>query len=465
MGHAHHFLSRLDRVPRTLVDDALSLYRDPQRVLWILGHARVPQDVPRVALSLADPVRGPFVVVTRQGHFVTCLGEGMKAGDLPIVSRAHVDAYGSQLDENRSRRELAKKLTAASGHDEDDIVDLIYHRGDALSREDFLAVSAWQPFLMAEFIERLLLAHDDMIDLWKTVVDTRRVGSAADDLLQLYWKKLHSMGHLAMLLGMGAREGGLKVAELMVQHMGCATSWLTTMQKHTGVAVRGAWMAGRLGKPGIAIYQESLARATHYVDLIDVGLGLTAIGLRHANHRDSALRVLASSPAPAMNPALGELRESLLHTAALVFGDPDAAWPVLRGLARTLAFTTANVLASPSSPYHADAEDEVDDEHAKLELLNAGISLGRGIDGLSVDVLTLALFARREPEDLYMPVAMRREVGLPYSRDRVILFVDGVVGGVGGVKGETIKRTAPKVGRNDPCPCGSGKKAKKCCRV
>jgi uncharacterized protein YecA (UPF0149 family) len=27
----------------------------------------------------------------------------------------------------------------------------------------------------------------------------------------------------------------------------------------------------------------------------------------------------------------------------------------------------------------------------------------------------------------------------------------------------TVRRTAPKVGRNDPCPCGSGKKFKKCC--
>jgi len=26
-----------------------------------------------------------------------------------------------------------------------------------------------------------------------------------------------------------------------------------------------------------------------------------------------------------------------------------------------------------------------------------------------------------------------------------------------------IKRDGPKVGRNDPCPCGSGKKYKKCC--
>jgi preprotein translocase subunit SecA len=29
-------------------------------------------------------------------------------------------------------------------------------------------------------------------------------------------------------------------------------------------------------------------------------------------------------------------------------------------------------------------------------------------------------------------------------------------------KGETVVRTQPKVGRNDPCPCGSGKKYKKC---
>ncbi len=26
-----------------------------------------------------------------------------------------------------------------------------------------------------------------------------------------------------------------------------------------------------------------------------------------------------------------------------------------------------------------------------------------------------------------------------------------------------VRRDAPKVGRNDPCPCGSGKKFKKCC--
>ena len=31
------------------------------------------------------------------------------------------------------------------------------------------------------------------------------------------------------------------------------------------------------------------------------------------------------------------------------------------------------------------------------------------------------------------------------------------------VKDAPVRRDAPKVGRNDPCPCGSGKKYKKCC--
>jgi len=37
--------------------------------------------------------------------------------------------------------------------------------------------------------------------------------------------------------------------------------------------------------------------------------------------------------------------------------------------------------------------------------------------------------------------------------------------GGSGRKQETVTRDAPKVGRNDPCPCGSGKKYKKCCGV
>jgi hypothetical protein len=33
----------------------------------------------------------------------------------------------------------------------------------------------------------------------------------------------------------------------------------------------------------------------------------------------------------------------------------------------------------------------------------------------------------------------------------------------GGVRGITHVKAAPKIQRNDPCPCGSGRKYKKCC--
>ncbi len=37
-------------------------------------------------------------------------------------------------------------------------------------------------------------------------------------------------------------------------------------------------------------------------------------------------------------------------------------------------------------------------------------------------------------------------------------YVDGEM-----VKPKPVRRETPKVGRNEPCPCGSGKKYKKCC--
>ena len=35
----------------------------------------------------------------------------------------------------------------------------------------------------------------------------------------------------------------------------------------------------------------------------------------------------------------------------------------------------------------------------------------------------------------------------------------------GDIVPKTIFRTGPKIGRNDPCPCGSGKKYKHCCAL
>lgn len=49
------------------------------------------------------------------------------------------------------------------------------------------------------------------------------------------------------------------------------------------------------------------------------------------------------------------------------------------------------------------------------------------------------------------------EIGKFVKKDGGWLYSEG------SIVPTTVVRAAPKVGRNDPCPCGSGKKYKKCC--
>jgi preprotein translocase subunit SecA len=52
----------------------------------------------------------------------------------------------------------------------------------------------------------------------------------------------------------------------------------------------------------------------------------------------------------------------------------------------------------------------------------------------------------------------REEARRKAQRDQNLVYSAG-----DGSSGAPSKREAAKVGRNDPCPCGSGKKYKKCC--
>jgi preprotein translocase subunit SecA len=60
-----------------------------------------------------------------------------------------------------------------------------------------------------------------------------------------------------------------------------------------------------------------------------------------------------------------------------------------------------------------------------------------------------------------IPVLRRRtaDEALTKKKKRAMNFSHGDEGG----KAETVRREGKKIGRNAPCPCGSGKKYKKCC--
>jgi len=74
--------------------------------------------------------------------------------------------------------------------------------------------------------------------------------------------------------------------------------------------------------------------------------------------------------------------------------------------------------------------------------------------------------AREEQSEDVNAMASQRRAPVPMPARRAPAHLNYSYGAAaaGGqdAKVETIQRNQPKVGRNDPCPCGSGRKYKKC---
>ncbi|HEV7857121.1 MAG TPA: preprotein translocase subunit SecA [Pyrinomonadaceae bacterium] len=74
-------------------------------------------------------------------------------------------------------------------------------------------------------------------------------------------------------------------------------------------------------------------------------------------------------------------------------------------------------------------------------------------------LFNLQVNTEQKPETIQQRRPPRRASALTFTGPNQGAAAAGEEGG----KIKTVTRDAPKVGRNDPCPCGSGKKYKKCC--
>ena len=88
-------------------------------------------------------------------------------------------------------------------------------------------------------------------------------------------------------------------------------------------------------------------------------------------------------------------------------------------------------------------------EWHQLEILNTS---GGGHDDRDAQVEFIARFSDKGTKREHHEVSSFRKVeGRWYLTEGKVMPAKQVV------------RSAPKTGRNDPCPCGSGRKYKKCC--
>lgn len=469
MGHAHHFLSRLDRVSLPHVELALSFYNDVPLLRFILQQVDLPEGATRVAISLDDPQNGPFLVVTREGCFVTCLGEGMSSGELPVITRGQLDGIAAKAVLLRERMTEARRLVGPKGG-VGKLLRRVHDAADELSREEILAISALQPLYVFEFFQFMFAAAEDLKAareiLLQDLKRTDRLRPHFHGALRTYWNTFWSVGHFTLLTALDGWRA-IERASVTMADIGSKTplSWLTVREGITSLAARGAWAVGRLGKPQLAACKMGYRAANTPLSIINGGLGLGALALRHTKLSAEISKLMATGPDIEREGPLGRLVHSLNNLARAVVDADDTTRESLLAAHRSFGASSWHLMTNhlpPGAPYRFDRAEDVPEELALCAAVNIPF------DFLSKSSYSTSLFAalpwiaRAAPEQLYLPRAAIRAKALPWApEDTLSLLRSHRDNPIRRAKSRPARPTGPA--RQEPCPCGSGKKYKRCC--
>lgn len=461
MGHAHHFLSRLERVSMDHVELALSLYNHPETLKYVLSHARLPDGAERVAISLDDPTEGPFLLVTREGRFVTCLGRGMHH-DLPTIERSRFDALCDRAAEFGERRRLAAQL-APDERASARLVARIQHAGPHLTREEFQALSTLQPLLWSTLLGDLVQASRTLTDQRIALCGAGHVAPVTTDFWD-YWKTLWSMKHLFLLLGVDQPMRFLaRLPAAALANMRHSLSEFGALQASFPVMVAASWFTSRFDGAFLPVCRHHYKATGGHRELVSNAMDLLAMGGRDADRREAVLEALCPDRGTAANDgpsrALHAMRASIHARYADDLQRPGV-WSV------RAAERGASVLVERLKPLAAVGK-------AWSSTLDVPVTVARAVlvnqtwDSFNVDAncdQMLALMpsiAQMHAEEFYLPAAWQRELGTPWNpydaRDSVNAYAAYLR------KNLPPKEPRVTAGRNERCPCGSGAKAKKCC--
>lgn len=473
MAHDTHFLRRLERVSPTQSDLALALYRDPQRIRYLLANLSLPDGSDRVAIALSEQRDGPHVIVARDGSFVTCLGDGMSIGDRPRVTRAQLERLGSKWEHVR---DAAARIGERG--DLQAIHRRIFRNGYAVPREDIVALAFLQPMFSAPLAELSLDIHQRLQEFRASYrparyrLRTRRgkrdhLAPALREQLHAYWQLCWALGHLAAI-------NGEHISRLLqqLQRAGIDTcgyerglSWPTSRTMSTPTVLLGNWMVGRAGRRALSAFKRNYEEASSWVQFLDSSLGLLAIGLRHRRLRCEIGKLLTrqSSPVtnpespyyhPACEPLLGlyhnlltqpHYQEVMLENHRLV-GSQNLVW-----LGQALP---------EGHPMRFTAPEQVPAELAFPIMLCKGGSLFHDATHLTDAAIIMPWLARAELADLYLPASFWADCKLRWQPSESLELLNGYHSYYGR---RQPARSAKSVGRNQRCPCGSARKFKRCC--
>ena len=472
MGHAAHFLRRLDRVSDAQVELALTLYRDEALLAEVLRGASLAEGAERVAISLDDPIEGPFVVVTRGGRFVTCLGAGMRPTGLPVLTRERLDVAAGRVQ--RMRDELARvRRLRESGADGQ--ASLAFRRmqqqGARFAREDAKVLLQMQPLIERDCIFVMLDLCDSLLDATKRVATYRiatpdRLSKQQREVVLAFGRAAWTVAHLIVLVSSNRVREVLARGEAEDPERAGVVHGLASLTFEWGTLLhvaRALWFVAQGGKSALAAVKAD-TRSYTLVHRLYRELALASLALRSEKLRAEALKAMTTRERET-DSELKAAREGVAvawaTTLRAVVKHPAPFEAFYLEQSRRYAAMGAGGGEDPSPEACAAIPDEV----ARIAWFASPFSLydREAGGGHTVTLFGLPAIIGAAPEELFLPAEWAQRLMPRSDLDEVTYWLPKYLADNHYTRRRSPRKVEASVGRNDPCPCGSGHKHKRCC--
>jgi hypothetical protein len=461
MGHAVHFLQRVERLSPVQADLALTLYREPGLVRHVLRVVSLPEGAERVALALEDAPEGPHVIVTRDGQFVTCLGAGMTVGECPVVSRLQLDRASDRIERLRAAVDRSTEIAQ--------LYERVLDGGSALSREDFLALAALVPLLGREYMNAALQMAKFLTGTLQRYRRPRyrKLTPLLREELRLYWTAEWALGHLAALCG--ERPDDVRaMCTLEGSDYEIFMRGLAELASHCAsppILLRGAWAAARAGRTLLPKLRQKMQAAENRIEAMRIGVPLVTLAMRHSRAFAETSKGLASQrrklqDADPLRSSRGQIAIVIRELQKVL--DPESQDKLRRDhiLLGAHAYAAFAERFPADSPMRFTRVEDVPEDLALTAAVNFDGNLYRDHQDIARTLTAIPWLATASGADLYFPAKFFESCGplfpLEATRERIDSYYRFYLF-------DRPARAEERPGRNEPCSCGSGKKYKRCC--
>jgi hypothetical protein len=508
MGHAIHFLERLARIDDAHIEQVMSLYYSSTRTQAVINLAlneattcSEQHDDHRVALALDDSDSPPYLIANRTGRMITCLAPGMVPYGIDVISGSTLARACHQYDDLKSRSDaLVQHEARQQTKKHKNIFNPLFKDMWAVPRSTIRGLSFMHSWLELEFFHRALgfgIELNNQRDAlvrdvrraqanrtkqgWVSVKDhskmTHKLRQRYDKKLRHYWEDCWAMAHLMTLsvCQPSKRMPGLlqKIAakhqEENPSYAGDARviGWSLVRQGSLPLTLRGVWATSQMGEVFVDGAENSIGHHVSYLGALNHLLPLGVVAIRDEKLRPRAIDLLTRASNLENCTQNQDLQRTYEIYAKMVLATIEEAEQVKLAegtlcIKRARKWYTAlcTIAEQMDTKIPCPVEDVPQDVLMTFASMLPGLAHGPG-QGLYDDlVFYLPWLARVDAEQFYLPDEFVPLIEIWHAE-----FCADMLLGHAANNGHQFatQPSAPKIGRNDPCSCGSGKKYKICC--